>query len=105
LKAKISYNVNIEDIPTEAGIIFDVVIGKSESIMRQAETIESLLIDEETIPEAIILMKKMRETLEDTDQRINDVSLILEGYIHFLESEDGGEDEKEIQHGGSNLDS
>ena len=34
-----------------------------------------------------------------------DVSLILEGYIHFLESEDGGEDEKEIQHGGSNLDS
>ena len=105
MKAKISYNVNIEDIPTEAGIIFDVVIGKSESIMRQAETIESLLIDEETIPEAIILMKKMRETLGDTDQRINDVSLILEGYIHFLESEDGGESEKEIQHGGSNLDS
>ena len=96
MKAKISYNVNIEDIPTEAGIIFDVVIGKSESIMRQAETIESLLIDEETIPEAIILMKKMRETLGDTDQRINDVSLILEGYIHFLESEDGVENDHKV---------
>ena len=91
MRVKISYGIEIEEIPEEVQKLFDVVNDAIQTLEKQSDTIDDLLEAEEIDP-CVSLMSKMRVTLGAMDARITDLSNILEGYSAYLK-QNGVEDE------------
>ena len=83
MRVKISYGVELDQIPEEVQKLFDVVGEALHTLDKQSDTIDDLLQSEE-VESCISLMNKMRDTLGKMDARIADLSLILEGYNNYL---------------------
>jgi len=86
VRVKISYGVDIEDVPSEIEQLFDFVYEKKLKFENQLELAEKLL-EEAELESAIEIMDKLRLTLAEMDNRIVDVSSIAQGYVHYKEQE------------------
>lgn len=99
MRVKISYGVDLENIPTEVSELFDFVWQRNKRVEHQIDTINSII--EEDTEGALALMKKMRSTLGEMDSRLSDLCLILEGYDQFKKQQ---EVNNEIQQGRPTMD-
>lgn len=86
MRVKISYGVDIEDVPSEIEQLFDFVYEKKLKFENQLELAEKLL-EEAELESAIEIMDKLRLTLAEMDNRIVDVSSIAQGYVQYKEQE------------------
>jgi hypothetical protein len=86
VRVKISYGVDIEDVPSEIEQLFDFVYEKKLKFENQLELAEKLL-EEAELESAIEIMDKLRLTLAEMDNRIIDVSSIAQGYVQYKEQE------------------
>jgi hypothetical protein len=86
VRVKISYGVDIEDVPSEIEQLFDFVYEKKLKFENQLELAEKLL-EEAELESAIEIMDKLRLTLAEMDNRIVDVSSIAQGYVQYKEQE------------------
>jgi len=91
VRVKISYGVELDQIPEEVQNLFDGVGEWMHTLSKQGDTIEDLLATEE-LEACASVMKKMRETLAKMDARIDDLSNILEGYNAYMK-QNGVEDD------------
>ena len=91
MRVKISYGVELDQIPEEVQNLFDGVNEWMHTLSKQGDTIEDLLATEE-LEACASVMNKMRETLAKMDARIEDLSNILTGYNIYIK-ENGVEDD------------
>ena len=99
MRVKISYGVEVEDVPEEVNALFTYVYHKQRALAKSVESIESLLEDEDTVA-SLQLMNKMRETMAEMDGRLSDLALILQGYNQFVEQQGVNNESSKIQAGG-----
>ena len=83
MRVKISYGIEVDDVPEEVQRLFDGVGESLDTLSKQADTVDDLLDNEET-EACVSVMRKMRETLADMDARVEDLSSIMEGYNAYL---------------------
>lgn len=83
MRVKISYGVELDQIPEEVQNLFDGVGEWIHTLSKQGDTIDDLLTTEE-LEACVSVMNKMRETLGKMDSRIEDLSSILEGYNAYI---------------------
>ena len=83
MRVKISYGVELDQIPEEVQKLFDNVAEWQHTLSKQSDTIEDLLETKE-FGACLSVMEKMRETLAKMDFRIIDLSNILEGYDNYI---------------------
>ena len=83
-RVKISYGVELDQIPEEVQNLFVSVHSSSEALVIQSEMVQDL-VDTEELQAAVGLMTKMRETLGQMDARILDLSNVLAGYNNYME--------------------
>ena len=83
MRVKISYGVELDQIPEEVQKLFDNVAEWQHTLSKQSDTIEDLLETKE-FTACLSVMEKMRETLAKMDFRIVDLSNILEGYDNYI---------------------
>lgn len=86
MRVKISYGINIEDLPEEVDHLFTPVFDQAIKLSSQVKSIDSLLDDDDT-EAALSLMNKMRETMAEMDFRLADLTAILEGYNNYTKQE------------------
>ena len=90
MKVKLSYTVDLEEIPEELVLLFENIFNKSRAFAYQAETVDALLTDGDIEP-ALAIMNKMRMTMVEMDTRLADLASIAEGYLTY--EKQGVEDE------------
>ena len=90
-RVKISYGVELDQIPEEVQNLFDSVGEWMHTLSKQADTIHDLLSAEE-LGACVSVMNKMRATLAKMDARIEDLSMITEGYNIYIK-QNGAEDD------------
>ncbi len=90
-RVKISYGVELDQIPEEVQNLFDSVGEWMHTLAKQSDTIEDLLGTEE-LEACASVMDKMRQTLSKMDARIEDLSSILIGYNIYIK-QNGAEDD------------
>ena len=86
MRVKISYGVDIEEVPDEIEELFDFVYRRKINIDKQLDLVERL-IEEKDLEAAVATMEKLRLTLAKMDNRISDISQIAQGYIAYKEQE------------------
>ena len=86
MRVKISYGVDIEEVPDEIEELFDFVYRRKINIDKQLDLVERL-IEEKDLEAAVATMDKLRLTLGKMDNRIADISSIAQGYIAYKEQE------------------
>ena len=86
MRVRISYGVDIEEVPEEIKELFDFVYSKKHNIDKQLGLVERL-IEEKDLAAAVVIMDKLRLTLAKMDNRIADISQISTGYIAYREEE------------------
>ncbi len=91
MRVKISYGIEIDEVPQEIQRLFDIVGENIETLSKQADTVDDLLDNDES-EAGVSVMKKMRETLANMDSRIEDLHGILEGYNNYIK-QNGVEDD------------
>ena len=91
MRVKISYGVELDQIPEEVQNLFDGVGEWKHTLSKQADTVHDLLATEE-LESCVSVMNKMRETLAKMDARIEDLSNILDGYNIYMK-QNGVEDD------------
>jgi len=91
VRVKISYGINIEDLPEEVDHLFTPVFDQALRLSSQVKSIDSLLDDDDT-EAALSLMNKMRETMADMDLRLADLTSILDGYNAYKNQEEVNND-------------
>ena len=89
MRVKISYGVEIDDVPDEIEELFDFVYSKKHNIDKQLDLVERL-IEERDLEAAVATMNKLRLTLAKMDNRISDISSIAQGYVAYKEQEGVG---------------
>ena len=83
MRVKISYGVELDQIPEEVQNLFDGVGEWKHTLSKQADTVHDLLATEE-LESCVSVMNKMRQTLAKMDARIEDLSNILAGYNTYM---------------------
>ncbi len=86
MRVKITYGVDIEEVPDEIEELFDFVYRRKLNIDKQLDLVERL-IEERDLEAAVVTMDKLRLTLGKMDNRIADISSIAQGYIAYKEQE------------------
>ena len=82
-RVKISYGVDIEEVPSEVQKLFDDVNIWLDKLSKQQDTVDDLLETKE-LESCVVIMDKIRQTLGDMDARLSDLSSILQGYIAYM---------------------
>ena len=83
MRVKISYGVDIEQIPGEVQKLFDDINIWLDKLSKQQDTVDDLL-DTEEFDSCVAIMDKMRRTMGDMDSRLLDLSSILQGYSAYI---------------------
>tara|TARA_R100001015_G_C4634274_1_gene200506 strand:- start:4165 stop:4530 length:366 start_codon:yes stop_codon:yes gene_type:complete len=87
VRVKLSYGVQIEDVPKELATLFDYVYEKKIKLENQIDFAEKL-IEENEFESAFEIMEKIRGTLLMMDSRVADCSLIAQGMINIKKQEE-----------------
>ena len=83
MRVKISYGVDIEQVPGEVQKLFDDVNVMLDKLSKQQDTVDDLLETKE-LESTVVIMDKMRQTMADMDNRIADLLGILQGYNVYI---------------------
>ena len=83
MRVKISYGVDIEQVPGEVQKLFDDINIWLDKLSKQQDTVDDLLSTEE-YDSCVAIMDKMRQTMGDMDSRLSDLSSILQGYNAYI---------------------
>ena len=94
MRVKISYGVELDQIPEEVQNLFDGVGEWIHTLSKQADTVHDLLVTEE-LESCVSVMNKMRTTLAKMDARIEDLSNILGGYNTYIKQNGAENDPSE----------
>ena len=86
MRVKISYGVEIDEVPDEIEELFDFVYSKKHSTDKQLDLVERL-IEERDLAAAVVMIDKLRLTLAKMDSRLADISHIAQGYVAYKEQE------------------
>tara|TARA_Y100000114_G_C11684968_1_gene290568 strand:- start:484 stop:846 length:363 start_codon:yes stop_codon:yes gene_type:complete len=86
VRVKISYGVDIEEVPNEIEELFDFVYSKKHNTDKQLDLVERL-IEERDLSAAIVIIDKLRLTLAKMDNRLADISSIAQGYVAYKEQQ------------------
>ena len=86
MRVRISYGADVEEVPEEIEQMFTYVSQKSRNVMKQVETIEELL-EEEDLETTMSVINRLRLTLKSIDLRLADVEMISQGYLTHLEGD------------------
>lgn len=90
MRVRISYGINIDDIPQELEQLFLHVEEKTQSLLRQVRQVHEFIADAE-VESATNLIQKLRLNLAEIDNRAADIENIATGYVNYKENE-GAED-------------
>ena len=104
MRVRISYGADIKDVPQELEQLFLFVSEKSHGTSRQVRQIEEFLADED-IESALSLIEKLRLSLGEIDNRLNDISNISAGFLNYKENEgeeNAGEGRPSVDSAGNN---
>ena len=82
MRVKISYGIDLEELPEEVTKLYDSVAQWVSTIEKQSDTNEDLL-EEQEFESCLSMMTKMRETMGKIDARLDDICNILEGYVLY----------------------
>lgn len=104
MRVKISYGVDIDEVPDEIEQLFDFVYEKKLKLENQLELVEKLL-EEREHESAVEVMDKLRQTLAEMDNRIIDVSAIAQGFIQYNKQLEEQEGERNVRERGPFVDS
>ena len=86
MRVKISYGIELEDLPEEVIKLYDDVSKCICVLEKQSDTVEDLLEAEE-YESCLSIMNKLRETMAKMDSRLADISLIMQGYVGYKKQE------------------
>ena len=86
MRVKISYGIELEDLPEEVIKLYDDVAKWVTTLEKQSDTVEDLLEAEE-YESCLSMMTKFRQTMGKMDARLEDISSIMKGYIAYEEGE------------------
>jgi len=98
LRVKISYGVDISEIPQEIVALLDYVYNKKCALDKQLDVVDDFAENEdiESLPPII---EKARRTLMDLDSRLADIESIARGYSNYI-----NEGEEDVHEGRSTVD-
>ena len=82
MRVKISYGIDLVDLPEEVIALYDKV-GRDVRVLENQSDKTELLLEEEEHDSCLSMILKMRETLGKIDSRLGDISNILEGYVAY----------------------
>ena len=91
MRVKISYGINIEEVPEEVSILLDYVYNKQSALDQQLELVAEL-VDEEDLESTVGLINKARKSLVELDSRLADIEAIAQGYVNYQKEEEGDRD-------------
>ena len=91
MRVKISYGIELEDLPEEVQKLYDGVAEWVRILESQSDTTEDL-IGEQEFESCLSMLLKMQATMVKMDARITDMSNILKGYVEY-KKQNGAEDE------------
>ena len=86
MRVKISYGIELEDLPEEIIKLYDDVSRGISILEKQSDTVEDLLEAEE-YSSCLSIITKFRETMGKIDSRLGDISLIMQGYTEYKKQE------------------
>lgn len=90
MRVKISYGINVEEVPEEISILLDYAYAKESALNKQLELVDEL-VDSEDLETAIGIINNTRRTLVDLDSRLADIEAIARGYVNHTNEEEQGE--------------
>ena len=105
MRVRISYGTDIKDVPQELEQLFLFVSKKSHNTSKHVRQIEEFLADED-VESALSLIEKLRLSLGEIDNRLNDISSIAAGFVNYKENEgaeNAGEGRPSVDTAGDNL--
>lgn len=102
MRVKITYGINVEEVPEEVSVLLDYAYNKQAALDKQLELIADL-VDGEDLDTAIGILNNTRRTLVELDSRLADIEAIARGYVnHKIEEEQG---ERDVSNRGPFVDS
>tara|TARA_B100000035_G_scaffold301797_1_gene298740 strand:+ start:29 stop:397 length:369 start_codon:yes stop_codon:yes gene_type:complete len=104
VRVRISYGTDIKDVPQELEQLFLFVSKKSHNTSKHVRQIEEFLADED-VESALSLIEKLRLSLGEIDNRLNDISSIAAGFVNYKENEgaeNAGEGRPSVDTAGDN---
>ena len=103
MRVKISYGINMEEVPEEVSILLDYAYNRQAALEQQLELIAEL-VDEEDLESTIGLINKARRSLVELDSRLADIEAIAQGYVNYQKEEEQ-QGEKNVSDRGPFMDS
>ena len=92
MRVKISYGINVDEVPEEVSILLVYAYAKESALNKQLELVNDL-VDDEDLESAIGILNNTRRTLVELDSRLADIEAIARGYVnHKIEEEQGDRD-------------
>ena len=82
MRVKISYGVDVEEVPDEIEELFDFIYRKKLKLDKQLDLVERL-VEERDLSASIAIIEKLRSTLVKMDSRLGDISSIAAGYVAY----------------------
>ena len=86
MRVKISYGIDIEEVPQELQKLFSYVCEKTAQTGSQVNLIDRCF-SEKDIATPLNLIEKLRVGLAEIDNRLSDIQQIAGGYVNYKENE------------------
>jgi len=93
VRVKITYGINMEEVPEEVSNLLDYAYNKHSMLDSQLELIDEL-VNNEDLDTAIVVINNARRSLIDLDSRLADIESIAHGYTNY-QKEEGDRDVSE----------
>jgi hypothetical protein len=96
VRVKISYGVDLSDIPEELTVLMDYVYNKKVAIDKQLDVVDDSL-EREDIASLVLMVEQIRKTMLDMDGRLSDIDAIARGYLaHTSQGEEDVSDGRPV---------
>ena len=99
MRVKISYGVDMSEIPQEILNLLDYVYTKKTALDKQLDVVDDFA-ENESVDSLPNIIDKARRTLADMDSRLADIEAIATGYSNYL-----NQGEENVQSGRPTMDS
>jgi len=86
MRVRISYGIDVKEIPVELEHLFRHVLEKHHQSNRLVRLIEECLSDDD-VESVVNSIEKLRVSLAEIDNRLVDISNIATGYVNYKQNE------------------
>ena len=76
MRVKITYGINIEEVPEEVSNLLDYAYNKHTMLDSQLQLIDDL-VDKEDLDTAILVINNARRSLVELDSRLADIDVVI----------------------------